>query len=495
MTLVHDSLIKKVDAKPQPKVEAPPKQVADPVPPSPIPPRIVVMGLGGGGCNAVESMLRYAGLSEYVRIVACNTDLQALSNVDGLEKIQLGKVVTRGLGAGGDPAQGATAAQESLEAIRATIEGADMLFIACGEGGGTGTGSAPVVAALARDLGILTVAVVTKPFDFEGRERMRVAEEGIANLQSCVDAIVVIPNQNILNAVGHNAKIHEAFAASDNVLANFVASIVNMLATAGKVNVDFRDVYNALTVVPATPAMVGVAEVEGEPGEERGRRAAEEAMTSQLIESCSLKYAPSVIVCIEGDENMTLHEVSAAVARIQQEIQETPKKQGKQGCKFLFGTTTTTNPQLAGKLRVTIIATLNPAPPVLNEDVAEEYVVERPSDEEGYGFDAIRSHRRLNDPDSRYDSYRDDPDSRHKRQRLDANEDEVFRLLSDKQYPTKWTEEQGKDEEKEPSKLWWSRFAKDRSHHTRISVINARDDSVARRPVNFSTDPRNQGKK
>ena len=266
---------------------------------------IKVVGVGGGGTNAVNRMVA-AGLSG-VQFIAINTDAQVLSKSVAETAVQIGSKLTKGLGAGSDPRRGKEAAEESLEDINNVLDGADMVFVTAGMGGGTGTGAAPVVAELAKSKGALVVGVVTKPFRFEGPIRMRQAEEGTELLRSKVDALIVIPNDRILAVVEKTATVSESFRVADDVLHQGVLGIAGLITTPGLINLDFADIRTIMT--NAGSAMMGIGSATGE---SRATEAASAAITNPLLEE-SIKGATGVIVSVAGGPDMTLHEVNQAM--------------------------------------------------------------------------------------------------------------------------------------------------------------------------------------
>jgi len=276
-------------------------------------PRIAVIGVGGAGGNAVNNMI-VAGLSGVDFIVA-NTDAQALHASAAATRVQLGVSLTDGLGAGSKPEIGAAAAEEAVEQIRAALDGSHMVFIAAGMGGGTGTGAAAVIARVARELGILTIAVVTKPFQFEGSRRLRVAETGIAELRTHVDTLLVIPNQNLFRVANDRTTFAEAFVLADQVLYSGVACIVDLIIKEGLINLDLADVRTILGGMG--PAMMGTGEAAGE---QRAVVAAEEAIVNPLLDDVTLKGAKSLLLSITGGPNLTLWEVDEAATRVRQEV-------------------------------------------------------------------------------------------------------------------------------------------------------------------------------
>jgi cell division protein FtsZ len=276
-------------------------------------PRIIVIGVGGAGCNAVNNMIS-AGLTGAQFIVA-NTDAQALEASSAEHRLQLGASLTEGLGAGSKPEIGEAAAEEALEDIRAALAEAHMVFIAAGMGGGTGTGAASVIARVAKEFGILTVAVVTKPFQFEGSRRMRVAEAGIAELKRHVDTLLVIPNQNLFRVASERTTFAEAFVQADQVLYSGIACIVDLIVKEGLINLDLADVRTVLSGMGG--AMMGTGEAAGE---QRAIVAAEEAIVNPLLDDVTLKGARSVLLSITGGRNLTLWEVDEAANRVRQEV-------------------------------------------------------------------------------------------------------------------------------------------------------------------------------
>ncbi len=275
-----------------------------------MPVHIKVIGVGGAGCNAINTMIQ-AGL-RHVEFVSANTDLQALGRAQAPFKIQLGPERTHGLGAGAKPEIGKEAALESRDEIRECLEGAEMVFVTAGMGGGTGTGAAPVVAGIAREMGILTVGVVTKPFQYEGHRRMSYAEEGLRELRRHVDTLLVIPNQRLLGIVDKSTPLLEAFKVADDVLRQAIQGIADVITTAGHVNVDFADVRTVMTFTGRAVMGMGVAR-----GPNRAQEAAQKAINSPLLEDGSVTGARGVLLNITGGANMTLHEVGEAASIIQ----------------------------------------------------------------------------------------------------------------------------------------------------------------------------------
>lgn len=301
---------------------------------------IKVVGVGGGGCNAVEHMLRQN--IEGVDFICANTDAQALKNSSARHVIQLGTQLTKGLGAGANPEVGKRAAQEDRTKIQELLLGADMVFITAGMGGGTGTGAAPIVAEIAKDMGILTVAVVTKPFPFEGRRRMQVAESGIAELSKCVDSLITIPNEKLLSVLGKNVSLLDAFKATNNVLQGAVQGISELITRPGLINVDFADVRTVMSEMGM--AMMGTAMASGE---DRAREAAEAAVSSPLLEDITLSGAKGVLVNITAGMDMSIGEF--------EQVGEVIKGFTSDQATVVVGTVI--DPEMQDQLRVTIVVT------------------------------------------------------------------------------------------------------------------------------------------
>lgn len=302
-------------------------------------PRIVVIGVGGGGGNAVNNMVA-TGLTGAKFIVA-NTDAQALSVSGAEHRIQLGARLTEGIGAGAKPEIGEAAAEEALEEIRAALAGAHMVFIAAGMGGGTGTGAASVIARVAKEFGILAVAVVTKPFTFEGKRRMRVAEAGIAELKRHVDTLLVIPNQNLFKIANDRTAFAEAFLLADRVLYSGVACIVDLVVKEGLINLDLADVKSVLSGMGT--AMMGTGEASGE---QRAVDAARAAVVNPLLDDVTLRGAKSLLLSISGGSDLTLFEVHDAVDYVREQLDT--------DANIIFGATLDEN--LVGRIRVSIVA-------------------------------------------------------------------------------------------------------------------------------------------
>src|ERR1700755_813159 len=280
--------------------------------------RIIVFGVGGAGGNAVNNMIA-AGL-QGVEFIVANTDAQALVSSKAERIIQMGTQVTQGLGAGAQPEVGRAAAEETIDAIRDSLTGARMVFVTAGMGGGTGTGAAPIIAKTARELGILTIGVVTKPFHFEGQRRMRFAEAGIAELLKVVDTLLIIPNQNLFRVANEKTTFTHAFALADQVLYSGVACISDLIVKEGLINLDFADV---LTVMREKgKAMMGRGEASGA---NRVLNAAVAAISNPLIEDPSIKRASGLIVSITGGKDLTLFEVDEAATRIREEAEQEAK--------------------------------------------------------------------------------------------------------------------------------------------------------------------------
>jgi len=299
---------------------------------------IKVIGVGGGGVNAVNRMIE-AGLRG-VEFVAINTDAQALLMSDADVKLDIGRELTRGLGAGADPEVGRTAGEAHRDDIEDSLRGADMVFITAGEGGGTGTGAAPVVAEIARSLGALTVAVVTRPFGFEGRRRSVQAEQGITALRSAVDTLIVIPNQRLLEHADQSLPIVDAFRLADEVLLHGVSGITDLITTPGLINVDFADVKSVM--YGAGTAVMGIGRASGE---NRASQAATKAIASPMLES-SVEGASGVLLSVAGSHSMSLHEVNQAATTIAEHC--TPD------ANVIFGATV--DDAMGDEMRVTVIA-------------------------------------------------------------------------------------------------------------------------------------------
>jgi cell division protein FtsZ len=303
-------------------------------------PRITVIGVGGAGGNAVNNMIR--SHLEGVEFIVANTDSQALAQSSCERRIQLGVTVTQGLGAGSRPDIGRIAAEEALEEIIQEMRGSNMVFIAAGMGGGTGTGAAPVIARAAREQGILTVGVVTKPFHFEGQHRMRIADTGIEELEQFVDTLIIIPNQNLFRVANERTTFADAFKMADDVLHSGVRGVTDLMVMPGLVNLDFADIRAVMSEMGK--AMMGTGEADGD---RRALDAAEAAISNPLLDDVSMKGARGVLINITGSLDMTLFEVDEAANRIRSEVDP--------DAFIIFGSTF--DEQLDGKIRVSVVAT------------------------------------------------------------------------------------------------------------------------------------------
>src|SRR5689334_18361625 len=302
--------------------------------------RIKVVGVGGGGSNAVNRMVQ-AGF-DGVEFVVANTDLQALRANAATVKLQIGSKLTKGLGAGADPNVGRQAALEDTEKIIQALDGADMIFVTTGLGGGTGTGAAPVIASLASELGALTVAVVTKPFKFEGRKRQIQAEQGLEALRDCVDTVITIPNERLLATIARSTSLTDAFGTADDVLRQAIQGISDLILVPGLINLDFADVKTIMAGMGLAMMGTGIAE-----GEERAVEAASAAISSPLLEDASVKGARGVIINVTGGPDLSLVEVSEASAVIQEAAHEEAN--------IIFGAVV--DPKMEGRVKITVIAT------------------------------------------------------------------------------------------------------------------------------------------
>ena len=303
-------------------------------------PRISVVGVGGAGGNAVNNMIRSNLIG--CEFLVCNTDAQAMKQSVAERKIQLGVGVTRGLGAGSRPDVGRIAAEETLEEIMSALEGSNMVFITAGMGGGTGTGAAPVIARAAREAGILTVGVITKPFHFEGTHRMRLAEAGILELQKFVDTLIIIPNQNLFRVANERTTFADAFKMADDVLHSGVRGVTDLMVMPGLINLDFADIRAVMSEMGK--AMMGTGEAEGD---RRAIDAAEAAISNPLLEDVSMKGARGVLINITGGPDMTLFEVDEAANRVREEVDPEAN--------IIFGSTF--DDKLAGRMRISVVAT------------------------------------------------------------------------------------------------------------------------------------------
>jgi cell division protein FtsZ len=304
-------------------------------------PIITVFGVGGAGGNAVNNMIR--SNLQGANFVVANTDAQALSHSECVNKLQLGASSTKGLGAGASPDVGKQSAIESENEIRSYLEGSNMVFITAGMGGGTGTGASPEIARIAKELGILTVGVVTKPFLFEGARRMKIAESGLTELQQYVDTLIVIPNQNLFRIANENTTFTDAFKMADEVLHSGVRSVTDLIIMPGLINLDFADIKTVMSEMGK--AMMGTGEASGE---ERSIKAAESAIANPLLDHTSMSGAKGVLINITGGKDMTLYEVDSAANRIREEV-------GDSDANIIFGSTF--NPDLQGVIRVSVVAT------------------------------------------------------------------------------------------------------------------------------------------
>jgi cell division protein FtsZ len=307
-------------------------------------PRITVVGVGGAGGNAVNNMIQY-GL-EGVEFVAANTDAQALSMSAAGCRVQMGVSITEGLGAGSRPDIGAAAAEEALDELRSLIEGSHMLFVTAGMGGGTGTGAAPVIARAAKEMGILTVGVVTKPFEFEGQRRMRVANEGIVNLAEHVDTLIVIPNQNLFRIANEKTTFADAFQKADDVLKSGVCCITDLMVKEGLINLDFADVRVVMQNMGT--ALMGTGEAAGD---DRALKAAEAAISNPLLDEVSMRGAKGLLISITGSFDMTLYEVEEAASRVRREVDP----ESNPDINIIVGATF--DHSIEGRIRVSVVAT------------------------------------------------------------------------------------------------------------------------------------------
>ena len=302
--------------------------------------KIKVVGVGGGGSNAVNRMVS-AGLGG-VEFIVANTDVQALDQNAASVKIQMGQKLTKGLGAGADPNIGRQAALEDTETIIQALSGADMIFITTGLGGGTGTGAAPVIASLASELGALTVAVVTKPFRFEGKRRAMHAEAGLEALRDCVDTVITIPNERLLTIIDRHTPLTDSFSLADDVLRQAIQGISDLILVPGLINLDFADVKTIMSGMGVAMMGTGIAE-----GENRAMQAAQKAIASPLLEDGSVNGARGVIINVTGGPDLSLMEVNEASCVIQEAAHE--------DANIIFGAVV--DPSLAGKIKITVIAT------------------------------------------------------------------------------------------------------------------------------------------
>jgi cell division protein FtsZ len=302
--------------------------------------KIKVIGIGGAGGNAVNTMISYN--LRGVDFITANTDAQALGASASAVKIQLGAEVTKGLGAGSDPDIGRQAALETREILRESLQGSDMVFITAGLGGGTGTGGAPIAAEIAREMGALTVAVVTKPFQFEGKKRNGQAEAGIAELRKTVDTLIIVPNQRLLSLGGREISLLDAFRKADDILYHAVKGISDLIMVPGLINLDFADVKKIMSQMGLALMGTGTAG-----GENRAVEAAQKAISSPLLEDNTIQGARGILLNITGGPNMTLHEINEASSMIQAEVHE--------DANIIFGTVV--DESMGDEIRITVIAT------------------------------------------------------------------------------------------------------------------------------------------
>lgn len=324
-------------------------------------PRITVIGVGGAGCNAVQNMI----VSELngVNFVIANTDTQSMEEKGAEQKLKLGQNITEGLGAGANPEIGAAAAEESYQEIVDAVSGSHMVFITAGMGGGTGSGAAPVVARAAREQGVLTVAVVTKPFGFEGSRRMKIAEKAIEELQQYVDTVIVIPNQNLFRIATERTTLQDAFKMADEVLYKGVRGVTDLMIVPGFINLDFNDIKTVMSEMGQ--AMMGTGQADGE---RRAIMAAETAISSPLLDGISMSGAKGVLINITGGSDMTLYEVDEAANRIREEVDP--------DANIIFGTSFDSS--VEGQIRVSVVATGLPGSEVVRQN-PHEAMLSRPA--------------------------------------------------------------------------------------------------------------------
>ncbi|NWG54048.1 MAG: cell division protein FtsZ [Hydrogenophilaceae bacterium] len=345
-------------------------------------PRIVVFGVGGAGGNAINNMID--AQLQGVEFVVANTDAQALMRARTPHRIQLGEAITEGLGAGARPEVGQAAAQESADDIKDFLEGAHMVFVAAGMGGGTGTGAAPVIAKAARERGILTIAVVTKPFHFEGQRRMALAEAGVQELRKHVDTLIVIPNQNLFRIVNERTTFAEAFQLADQVLYSGVRGVTDLMVMPGLINLDFADVRTVMAEMGT--AMMGTGEGEGP---NRALEAAHGAITNPLLDIVSMRGAKGVLINITGGFDMTLYEVDAAANEIRAEVDP--------NANIILGSTF--DQSLEGRMRVSVVATGIDDEAIVSQQTIVQparRAVEAPS--RRYGFEDRAAYDGVGDP-------------------------------------------------------------------------------------------------
>jgi cell division protein FtsZ len=353
--------------------------------------RILVVGVGGGGCNAVNTMIRSKVTG--VEFVAVNTDLQALNRI-AAHRVQIGGQLSRGLGAGANPEIGRRAALEDLEKIRSILKGADMVFVTAGMGGGTGTGAAPIISQVAMEIGALTVAVVTKPFSFEGPKREKNADEGLQELRKHADTLIVIPNDRLMSVVERSVPLTDAFKMADDILRQGVQGISDIITRPGLINLDFADVKTTMSRMGRAVMGIGMGRGEG-----RAMEAARNAIASPLLEDASIRGAKGVLVNFHGGSDMTLHEVIEASQLISEE--------GNRGINMIFGTVVEDEPR--DEIRITVIAAgfgedeVVEEVPDASETLDPEQLQEIPAymrkQAPGLGFkSAFPGDRRANDP-------------------------------------------------------------------------------------------------
>jgi cell division protein FtsZ len=327
--------------------------------------KLIVVGVGGGGCNALNNMVD-AGIHG-VEFIAVNTDMKSLSTCRAPLKIQIGTKLTEGLGAGANPEVGKKSALEDMDKIKDHLKGAHMVFITCGLGGGTGTGASPVIAEIAKEVGALTVAIATKPFAFEGKNRMTQAENGVLQLKGRVDSLITIPNQRLLSIGGRHMTIMEAFLKADEVLLNAVRSISDLIVGSGHVVVDFADVKTIMC--ERGMAIMGIGEANGE---NRAREAAQKAISSPLLEDISIHGARGVLINVTGNTDMTLNEVSEASTLIQEQAHEEAK--------IIWGLVY--DHSMEDSIRITVIATGFEEQVQTDEETTDTYAHGRLFDEQ-----------------------------------------------------------------------------------------------------------------
>ena len=302
--------------------------------------RVKIIGIGGGGCNAIDNMIE--AKLQGVDFIAANTDAQALSASKAPVKIQLGAKLTKGLGAGANPKVGEEAALEDVDTIKSALMGADMVFVTAGMGGGTGTGGAPIVAKIAKEIGALTVAIVTKPFEFEGRRRMEQAESGISLLKRIADTLITIPNQRLLSVTGKNISFMDAFKVADDILLQAAKGISDLILVRGLINLDFADVRTIMSEMGMALMGTGIAS-----GENRAANAAQMAISNPLLEDLTIDGAKGILINISGNRSMTLNEIHEASSLIREAAHE--------DANIIFGAVV--DESLGDSVRVTVIAT------------------------------------------------------------------------------------------------------------------------------------------